>query len=247
MAWVRLDDGFYDNPKILAVGLAAAGLYAAALSYAARKLTDGFVPEVAVWMLTSGEEDDGELPKFLVNHGLWTVVPGGYQIHDFLEYNPPASKVRAERAAAKERMERARSGNVRANISRSSPEVQKCSGELRQPVPVPVPVSGAEDLKPLGFAQFWLSYPKKRHKPDAERAWTRIRGDAALEAIVAGVGRWKASDAWRRGYVEDPATFLRQRQWEDDPATPPQRTLPATGRGAPDPASTRRMLAEKGL
>jgi hypothetical protein len=32
---------------------------------------------------------------------------------------------------------------------------------------------------------------------------------------VAGVERWKRSEAWHRGFVEDPATFLRQRQWED--------------------------------
>src|SRR5262245_26260420 len=142
MAWVRLDDGFYDNPKILAVGLAAAGLYAAALSYAARKLTDGFLPEVAVWMLTSGEEDGAELPKFLVSHGLWTVVPGGYQIHDFLEYNPPASKVKSDRAAAKERMRAQRSENVRPNKERSSLDVREMFA-TPVPVPVPVPVPGS--------------------------------------------------------------------------------------------------------
>ena len=232
MSWVKLDDGFYDNAKILRVGLTAAGLYVAGLSYAGRKLTNGFLPDVAVTML--GGDASTSLPGRLVDAGLWRPVEGGYQIHDYLDYNPSAAQVKAARNAAKTRMRCMRSARVRENIS-----------EVRNPVPVPVPKE--EDTKPFGFAEFWLSYPKKRHKPDAERAWKRVHGDAALEAIVAGVVRWKASDAWRRGFVEDPATFLRQRQWEDDPAKPTQGTLPATGRGAPDAAATRRMLAEKGL
>jgi hypothetical protein len=71
------------------------------------------------------------------------------------------------------------------------------------------------------FARFWAAYPKRRHKPDASRVWKTVGGDRALEAILAGVERWKTSDAWRRGFIEDPARFLRQRQWEDD--------LPITG------------------
>ena len=33
MPWARLDDGFYDHPKILDVSLAAAGLFSIGLSY----------------------------------------------------------------------------------------------------------------------------------------------------------------------------------------------------------------------
>jgi hypothetical protein len=48
VTWVKLDDGFYDNPKIEAAGLAAAGLYAKSLAYCGRHLTDGFVPKTFV-------------------------------------------------------------------------------------------------------------------------------------------------------------------------------------------------------
>lgn len=219
MSWVKLDDGFYDNPKILRVGLVGAGLYTSGLAYAARKLTDGFLSHHAVTMLVHDDQEHrDDLIARLVNAGLWQPVAGGFQVHDFLDYNPPAAYVRAERDAAKDRMRRLRSGDVRANMSRSSPDV---------PDPVPVPVPGSvprsdKSKKTLGFAQFWLSYPKKRHKPDAEKAWCRIAGDECTDAIVAGVLRWKTSDAWSRGFIEDPGRFLRQRQWEDDPrATEP--------------------------
>jgi len=73
----------------------------------------------------------------------------------------------------------------------------------------------------LGFDRFWAAYPKKRHKPDALRAWKAIDGARHLEPLLAGVEAWRACNAWARGFVEDPATFLRQRQWEDVPAGVP--------------------------
>jgi len=77
------------------------------------------------------------------------------------------------------------------------------------PEPAPRPTE-------LGFEPFWKPYPKKRHKPAALRAWKAVDGARHLEAIVAGVERWKASEQWEAGRIEDPSTFLRQRQWEDD-------------------------------
>jgi hypothetical protein len=72
----------------------------------------------------------------------------------------------------------------------------------------------------LGFETFWKPYPKKRHKPAALRAWKAVDGARHLEVILAGVERWQASEQWQGGRIEDPSTFLRQRQWEDAvPAT----------------------------
>jgi hypothetical protein len=127
MAWVRIDDQFTDHPKLAAAGPVAGWVYVSGLCYAARYLTDGFVPE------TIALRFDGSSPEVLANLvecSLWDRVNGGYLIHDFLDYNPPASKVKAEREAAKARMKGNRQGNpqrsaeVRPNISRTSPEVQ---------------------------------------------------------------------------------------------------------------------------
>jgi hypothetical protein len=43
MAWARLDDKFHSDPKILAAGNAAVGLYARSIAYCADHLTDGVV------------------------------------------------------------------------------------------------------------------------------------------------------------------------------------------------------------
>ena len=72
----------------------------------------------------------------LVSVGLWHETEDGFQVNDYLDYNPAGEKVRAERSAAKERMSRHR-----------SPEPEKCSAEQTAkfffPVPVPIRSPGA--------------------------------------------------------------------------------------------------------
>ena len=85
------------------------------------------------------------------------------------------------------------------------------------------------DFRRYDFERFWKVYPKKRHKPAAWHAWQAVEGARDLEAILAGVERWGASDAWGRGFVEDPATFLRQRQWEDTPSPTERKPAPCGG------------------
>jgi hypothetical protein len=106
VTWVRLDDNFPDHPKVDGLSDPAFRLYVTALCHAGRLLTDGFVGSSRVSRL---------LPRFkrsyvdeLVEAGLWDVVEGGWQIHDFLDRNPSAAKVKAEREAAAERMRVAR-------------------------------------------------------------------------------------------------------------------------------------------
>jgi len=134
MAWVRLDDQFTDHPKLATVGPIAGWVYVSGLCYAARYLTDGFVPETIALRFAGSSP---ELLEKLVECSLWDKVNGGYQIHDFLDYNPPASKVKAEREAAKARMK----GN-RQEKSSGSPEVQqkftRTSSEVHTP-PSPSP------------------------------------------------------------------------------------------------------------
>jgi hypothetical protein len=44
MPWVKLDDRFFTNPKVIGAGRDARDLYLAGLCYCAAELTDGFVP-----------------------------------------------------------------------------------------------------------------------------------------------------------------------------------------------------------
>jgi len=100
--WARFDDEFPDHPKVLAAGPLAAWLHVCAICYACRYLTDGFIPHGQVRRLAD-VEDPTLLVGRLVSSGLWEVVPGGYRVHDFLEYQPAKAGVEHERELTKKR------------------------------------------------------------------------------------------------------------------------------------------------
>jgi hypothetical protein len=52
--------------------------------------------------------------KELEDAGLWNRMNTGWEINDYLKYNPSAEKIKAERKAAAERQARSREGRVTA-------------------------------------------------------------------------------------------------------------------------------------
>ena len=121
MVWVKLDDGFPEHAKMLAVGPLGLAMQVSALCYANRNLTDGFIPTAAAKKLVDLDDIRGVawkgIVKRLVDVGAWKEVPGGWQIHDYAEYQPTKAQVVDERRAARERMQA-----VRANKRRTSRE-----------------------------------------------------------------------------------------------------------------------------
>lgn len=105
MVWVRYDDSFYDHHKVVGmdpdVALEAVGLHVLLTTWCGRNGTDGRVPRSVVNRFASGAPHPVEnIVDNLLRvppghtHGLLEVIDGnGYQVHDFLDYNP--SKVQA--------------------------------------------------------------------------------------------------------------------------------------------------------
>lgn len=115
MTWVKLDDGFPEHPKVIQAGGQAAWLYVAALCYSGRNLTDGHIPAAVLPRLTD-LKSPGRLAEALVRARLFIEVDGGWQIHDYVRYQPSRSQVDAERERARERA--AKSRRARADVSR---------------------------------------------------------------------------------------------------------------------------------
>jgi hypothetical protein len=105
--WFRLDDSFHSHPKVIAAGNEAVGLFVRCGTYAAQHLTDGFVPEHVALLYGSAALADS-----LVKAKLWRRTRGGWQIHDYLKYNPTREAVENERKAAADRQRRRRDGLV---------------------------------------------------------------------------------------------------------------------------------------
>lgn len=73
--------------------------------------------------------------------------------------------------------------------------------------------------QPSGFAEFWLAFPRKKNKGDAEKAWKAIKPGAGLVAtILAAIASAKQSVEWLKDggrFIPYPASWLRAKGWED--------------------------------
>lgn len=200
--WARLDDDFCDHPKVVAVGNAAAGLFARLVSYCARHLTDGHVPE-AIAMMYAGADGQGLVERLvvegLVQRSACNPVTNrsGYLLPGYLDRNPSADEVRRERArrAANVAAHRAKKAS---KLAETGPERSACN-PVTDPIgnrpPVPVPVSSERDSLRSSLARDDAGAspraptrpprPSKPPRPDADQTTLNQRARAALEAIAA--------------------------------------------------------------
>lgn len=116
MTWVRLDDGFRDHPKVLAAGPLAGWLYVCALCYCSEHGTDGFIPKPVVPRLADIKGSE-KLAERLVEVGLWEKKTGGFQVHDYLEFQPSAEQVKNHRKANNERIAKWREKRPRNGVT----------------------------------------------------------------------------------------------------------------------------------
>lgn len=141
--WSKFDDQAGDHPKLLALSDAAFRLWWAAVLYAGKHLTDGFIPEgllprlapvsTSDWRslveeLMAGEPIPGRWP-------LWSREVGGFRIHDYHDYNPRSGDIRAEREAARLRtaINRAlEAAGLRGRRRLTMDELEEIPPELRQ-------------------------------------------------------------------------------------------------------------------
>lgn len=175
MPWVRLDDQFPDHPKIDQAGPLAGWLYVCGLAYCNRQLTDGFIPKATMPRL-SAVAQPAKHARALVNAGLWDEVDGGWQVHDYLQFQPSRESVLAERekAAKRQQAHRRKKAASRRDTAVTSPEVRR---ESHDPDPTrPQRVTGDPELPPstgperdnLGFGG-----PKPIASIEAARAASR--------------------------------------------------------------------------
>lgn len=113
-----MDDGFTNHAKVLTAGPLAVCLTVRALCWVARYLTDGFIPKEVLPIFTfdfpPGEVEG--MPAKMVAAGLWEEAEGGFQIHDYLDYNPSAKTVRQTRKSSARRMVLIRNVELRDQI-----------------------------------------------------------------------------------------------------------------------------------
>ncbi len=241
MSWIRLDDQFADHPKIVAAGPLAGWLHVKAMLYCGRYLTDGHIPKAIIpsmvdwetWgvstLVASGTFSDShekpsnlELAEQLVRAGAWVRTDTGFQVHDYLDYQPSRAQVLAERKATKERVERYRNkdgkfgngvGNGDCNgvtnafvttapYTSPSPSPKKDPEQKKKEIaadkPPPLPFKPEEALSALATASKGRFVVSKLSKGQAINAQRLIREAPALDTWTLA-GEWLAAggDGWK--------------------------------------------------
>lgn len=115
MGWVKLDDQRAMNKKLRQAGFEARGLDEAAICQVSADMTDGFIAEETVEMLAAAHRCRNwrKLAAVLCDVGRWEDAPGGWVIHDYLEYNP--TKAQWEETVNKKKAAGKRGGQASAS------------------------------------------------------------------------------------------------------------------------------------
>lgn len=65
------------------------------------------------------------------------------------------------------------------------------------------------------FDVFWNQYPKKAGKDAARKAWDKKQ--PPIDDVLKALEWQKQSDQWKRGYIQNPETYLNAGSWQDEP------------------------------
>lgn len=175
MAWFRIDEQASFHAKVLMAGNEAYGAWCRAGAWSSGHGTNGRIPR-AVALTIAPERVWKRLVDARIEaggNGLAIPTDDGWQIHDFLDWNPSADEVRAERESLREARRRAgmaggiRSGEARrAKQDGSADEANpkhtgsnaEANGEAKAkqneaPIPIPISSNNTPPTPPGGEGQ----------------------------------------------------------------------------------------------
>lgn len=204
MAWVKLDDGYPRNPKVLGLSTQAFRADITAICYCAEQDTDGLLPPAYLKTIP------GRIREELLSTGRWDTTEDGVIVHDYLVYNPSTI----------ERQTKTEAASHAARMRWASDE--QSDGHA-------VSTRGRDGTKGLmlrggglgeGFAEFWSIYPRRVGKRAAEAAFHKAAGRSSVDEIVVGTRRYADDPNREPAFTAHPTTWLNRDGWQDDPCPP---------------------------
>jgi|GEM_PF-6272893 len=259
MSWFRVDDKAAFHKKVLKVGNAGFGALVRMGCWSSDHLTDGRIPIETALLITT----DHELQKLCF---VGFLEPDGddFIIHDFLDYNPTAAEVIAERERISEAKSKAgkaggiASGVTRRNIQAAKQAASSCfesasvlleaNAKQNEAPSHPVPSHLEDQKKPspaspvesFDFESVYALYPRKEgRKKGLARCRSSVKTRSKYDALLLAVKNYAAT-VTDVAYAKHFDTFMNC--WEDyvdaGLLTPRQSTARANGPLPPREAVT---------
>jgi hypothetical protein len=232
MAWVRIDDAFYDHHKFQQVNALGVAIWVAGLAWSNRNLSDGFIPERTAHRLVDlhgidvGNGMTGRPATAtdginqLLEADIWREVDGGFQITNYLEFQPSADEVKARREGNALRQAQFRRRKVEETDSNagSNGVTNQVVTHAPNPKPKKIKTIAQPDGRANDFDRFWAIYPRRVGKAKAAKAWQTAIRTTSPDLIVEGAQRLAADPNLPQAkFIPHPTTWLTRAGWEDDP------------------------------
>ena len=224
----------------------AALLYVMAISWCSDHASDGIIAEdELLYVLNASDEDVSDLAASgLLLRGS---DEGCYVIRNYLKYQNSAEQIEQAKEKVKERQRRKRERDANKTVTDSDNESvtpmsrrdnesvtpmsfnqeprtknQKKSSDEEFSLPqTPSQAEGAAESAdedyPLGFEQFWETYPRKNGKRKAFEAWRKARRKTNNTFLISKAAQYAADPNREPGYTLTPANWLGGEHWDDDP------------------------------
>lgn len=183
MPWVRFDDTYPVNRKVGGLSDAAFRLHTEAIFWCARELTDGRIARDELKQVSGIARADRHVPE-LVRRGVWVETGQGWEIHDYLVYQPTREKVLADR---EQKRAAGRAGGIKSGQVRRGGEAkpkQRASGSVQHPNPPssskkgsgrgPASPGPAAPERPLRAVPDWCGRCNKNNRLDADNAGVSV-------------------------------------------------------------------------
>ena len=149
MSWVRLDDGAPGHRKIVGLSDAAFRLWIVGLTHCNQQANDGrfsaHAARIMFGYLASPELGKGAAAE-LVSADLWAPTDDGYEVRNYLEYQPSKAERDTANKAAAERMRTMRARRYQPPKGQEPGEPLRCNTGVTSPelpakfaLPVPIP------------------------------------------------------------------------------------------------------------
>jgi hypothetical protein len=150
MSWACLDDQMTFNPKIVRAGNEVVGAWARMIAYSAAHLTDGVVPTSVADMIASKQ-----LLQQMLQQGFVDVHADGYQVHDYLDFNPSAQEVKEKKRL---RAEAGKRGGIKSGRNRREANASAIATAVASPENEPSPLPSVQNhtYARANHEQVWL-------------------------------------------------------------------------------------------
>jgi len=223
MSWFKVDDQLAFNAKVMLAGNSAMGLWVRAGSWSSAQLTGGFIPTHMANAMANAMANPCDADA-LVMAGLWDEAEGGYQFHDWTDFQPDAEIEKEKRkATSKARSDAGKAGAAarwnRENNGKpdSKSDGKRIANEWQNDAPVPsrpvqsslsevsdeTPRPDVEELLDLLDSCIALNGFKKpsRTKKNADAARLLLDKDGYDVKQVSWMIRWATNDEFWRSNI----------------------------------------------